>query len=90
MDIEQDGLLSIVGDLEIPCDYADSKTCPDLPAHWILYRKRDMCTCGKTGAVLACDHCKDVRMSTDGALICTGCGDCITPPSSAYSLIEPL
>ena len=79
----------IVGDLNLPCDYAQygEQHCPDEPAEWILHRVR--CDCGLGGAVLACTHCKDLRLLGDGVVKCGDCGT-YTPAREAYSYIEPL
>lgn len=77
----------IVGDLEIPCDYSDSRICPQGPAAWVLHRVP--CVCGKGGAVLSCTACKDYRLLSDGAVFCD-CGEVFAPAKHAYSFIEPL
>lgn len=81
-------ITEIVGDLEIPCDYAGlDRKCPAEPAAWILHRVR--CECGEGGPVLACTPCKDVRLLGDGVVICGGCGVAM-PVREAYTYIEPI
>lgn len=78
----------IVGDLEIPCDYAPfERWCPDEPAAWILHRVR--CECGNGGQVLACSPCKDRRLLGDGMVTCGECG-AVTPVRESYSFFEPI
>lgn len=77
----------IVGDHQIACDFSDHSTCPKEAAAWVLHRVR--CQCGKSGAVLACTPCKDVRLLSDGAVVCD-CGEVFAPAKHAYSFIEPI
>lgn len=81
-------ITEIVGDLEIPCDNSFHATCPDEPAAWILHRVP--CSCGAGGPMLACTPCKDMRLLSDGAVTCGGCGETFAPAKHAYSFVEPI
>lgn len=83
----------IVGDLEIPCDFSDDPICGDSPAHWVLFKHCPGCHDRK--ALLACDNCKDARMSSECGVICQsrdggGCGELIAPARKAYERVEAL
>jgi hypothetical protein len=78
----------IVGDLEIPCDYAGEgdPSCPkDQPAEWVLFLVT--CSCGVGGKKLACDTCAQNRMASEDAVYCE-CGEVTAPARFAYSYIE--
>jgi len=77
-----------VGDLEIPCDFAEMTAgCPDQPARWVMF----VADHGHGGtARLACDHCKTVRLTTEAGVECIACGHVTVPARHAYSRIEAL
>lgn len=74
--------------LETPCDFSDHWSCSKGRAEWVLHRVR--CECGVGGAVLACDGCKNDRLSSESAVECGKCGEVTAPARAAYSYIEYL
>lgn len=92
--IEVTHLEEIVGDHPICCDYADDEfnasdfLCSKEPAKWVLVLVR-CATCHMGGARLACDTCKDIRLSSEGGVVCD-CGEVTVPARAAYSRIEAL
>lgn len=91
-DLEIVDLTEIVGDLEIPCDYADSRPgwfgCPNQPGRWLLFTRDHGCG---TRVRVACEPCKTARLTAeDGAVECALCGHITAPPRHAYSRIEAL
>lgn len=87
-DLEIVDLASTVGDIEIPCDYSDTRICPDDSATWVLHLK-PCCPAG-VGVRLACDTCKDHRLLDRIAVECEFCGFIFEHAPEAYSYIEPL
>lgn len=89
LDMQTDGLtiLEIVGDVQLPCDFSDQRSCSQLSAEWILYRVP--CVCGAGGASLACNQCKEDRESSESAVECL-CGEITAPARWAYAYIEYL
>lgn len=89
MDTEDIIILEMVEQHEIPCDYADDPGCSDDPATWVMFKVCPLCD--ERGARLVCETCKDIRMASDGGLICQpGCGEVVVPARHMYSRIEPL
>lgn len=81
-------ITELVGDIEIPCDFSDQKSCSQTRAEWVLYRVP--CGCGDGGARLACNGCKETRESTETAVECGACGEVYAPARWAYGFIEYL
>lgn len=85
-------LAHLVGDIEIPCDFAESwDDCPNGPAKWVALRVT--CECGfNGGARLICTHCKDVLMMSEDAIQCAGpdCPIIYQPARTIVSMIEAL
>ena len=77
-----------VDDLLPPCDYSEAPSCTKDPAHWVL--RCVPCGCGEGGFRLACTRCKDIRLLSEGGVVCGGCGTVTVPARLAYSSIEPL
>lgn len=88
MDLEVVDLTEFVGDIEIPCDYADESTCPDEPARWVLFLK-PCCPAGG-GVRLACERCKENRLMDAHSVECASCGFIYEHAPEAYSRVEPL
>lgn len=80
----------IIGDLETPCDFSqfEGDGCPDLPAQWVMHRVP--CCAGVPLVALACDPCKEARMSSEDSVECDYCGHVTVPARRAYRYIEPL
>lgn len=87
-DLEIIDLTSIVGDMELACDYNDEKNPHDEPAEWVLRTVR--CTCGAGVVRLACDPCKTRRLETLDAVYCTFCNAVYQPARTAYAYVERL
>lgn len=90
MDLEIIDLTEVVGDWEIPCEYAGDEVtaCKDDPARWVLHLK-PCCPAG-AGVRLACEPCKEARVAGGGAVYCEHCGHTFFPAREAYHYIEPL
>lgn len=89
MDTEDITILEMVGDIEIPCDHIGDGFCPGAPAKWAMLWKCPSCSHG--GLSLACDDCKDMRLSSsDGVEDISGCGDVIAPARHMYVRVEAL
>ena len=87
-DIDGMTFTEIVGDIEVPCEYAGDPSCPDEPARWVMHTVT--CACGFGGVRIACTPCKDLRMLGEGAVVCESCGYVTVPARLAYHSIEPL
>jgi len=84
-------ILEMVDDHEIACELGTNMTdeCPNT-AKWVMFRKSGMCGCVGLPPALACDSCKDSRMSSEGAVVCVFCRGVIAPARHGYARIEPL
>jgi hypothetical protein len=77
-----------VGELEIPCDYAETDIiCPDRPARWVMFVEDHGCG---SYVKLACDSCKAFRMTSEAAVECVRCDHVTIPARHAYSRVEAL
>lgn len=74
-------------EVSLPCDYHEEDGCQDV-ARWILYGA-GCCPAGACHA-LACDHCKEVRMTTEDGVECVGCGLITAPARHAYRRVEAI
>lgn len=90
MDLETVDLTEIVGDFEVSCEYAgdDPTECKDDPARWALHL--NPCCPAGAGVRLACDVCKELRVTSGGAVRCEHCNFIFFPARKAYHYIEPL
>lgn len=77
---------------DLPCESIGHAQRGSGPAKWVMWFA---CCPRDNGSpyLLACDACKDFKLSYP-ALVCKtdegGCGQVFTPGSLAYRLIEPL
>lgn len=68
----------MVGDLAIPCDWADNSIHEgDGPARWQVTLVT--CVCGRTGIRLICASCKNKALWTLDAAECGACGEVYQP-----------
>lgn len=77
-------------DMTPPCELITFGTsCGPAPAKWVMHMACP--ECGITGIRLACDACKELRMSM-GPHVSVECpnGHKIHPPRKAYQRIEAL
>lgn len=86
-DLELVDLTKIVGELQVPCDYSQSRWCPNHPAKWAATVS---CPgCGWTAHRLLCD-CKDFLMVTEDCIECKTCGEIVAPARHAFKYIEAI
>ena len=90
MDLEIVDLTEIVDGFDIACEYAGDEptTCQDDPAQWALHL--NPCCPAGSGIRLACNICKELRMTSGVAVRCEHCNFVFFPASKAYRYIEPL
>lgn len=81
-------LTEIVGDLEIPCDWASISFHRGEAARWIVFLSP--CVCGRAGERLICGTCKDVSTVTEDCAICGHCGEVYQPFRRVIHKITPL
>lgn len=86
-------ILEIVGEHEIACDFFGDPFCKGSAAKWVMFKCCPSCSDRK--ALLACDTCKDARMTSEAGVICQnfqgdGCGELIAPARHAYERVEAL
>lgn len=78
-------LEDIVGEFELPCEYAELFGC-DAAANWIMHAK---CGCGVSVQRLACGGCKNILLSTENGVRCPAeCGEVFVPARHAYHRVE--
>lgn len=85
--------ITVLEDLEQydpPCELGIGKADCDNPAKWIMFRAPNVCQCKSRPPALACDRCKDYRMSLDGIVFCHVCRDAISPARIGYNRVEAL
>ena len=87
-DLAADLFQQIVHDFELPCELGpDEKPC-ERTAHWVLHRWP--CCSAYGNHRLACDKCKDARLSNNIGVECGRCGQVWFDAATAYHLIEEL
>lgn len=85
--IEFTELVQSVGDLQIPCDWADNAIHDgEDPARWVATLV--VCVCGRTGARLICGPCKNKALSTLDAAECGVCGEVYQPYRTVIATLE--
>ena len=76
-----------VEDLDIPCSYAEEETCSRMAARWIMFLEP---CCSGMVQNLACDKCKDDRLSTEDGVECALCGLVTIPARRKYYRVEAI
>lgn len=88
-EVEVIDLTQIVGEFSTPCDWAAQQIhLGDGPAAWIAHLAA--CGCGRVGARLICESCKDRAIATNEAAECGECGEVYVPFRQVIRHIEPL
>lgn len=84
--ISQHELAQMVGEIPLPCYYADWSHCGPAQARWVMHVRCNHC--GVQVARLACGPCKNILVSTEDALTCPTCDEVHAPARRAFARIE--
>lgn len=84
--ITQKELADLVGEVPLPCYYADWSMCGPAQARWVMHVRCPACGCSVRR--LACGPCKVTLETSEAGVTCPACDDFIAPARHAFVLIE--
>lgn len=88
LDIRPDIRTHPVEDIAPPCDLGSMDEPCSNPAKWIM--RPVPCCVGALVPRLACDSCKEARMTSEEGVLCVDCEQYTAPARHAYASIEAI
>lgn len=81
-----ENVAEIVGEVPLPCYYADWSKCGPNQARWVMHVRCPECGCSVRR--LACGPCKVILETSEAGVTCPACDEFTAPARYIFTLIE--